>query len=137
MDIKEALKICEEFATKYKVIFEEKGEVGFGRNCVGFIKGTNYVNFNPHNSDKYEFIPELQCDVCYPPEEVKDAYHKHDCLSVLVYGEDYDKAIIQLAKWVLHLKGQGEVSIKRYDTGAVGIQAIISGLTGYCVYVKE
>ena len=31
------------FAEKHGLIFEERGEVGFGRPCVGFTDGTRYV----------------------------------------------------------------------------------------------
>jgi hypothetical protein len=49
--------VCNEFALKHKVIFEEDGEVGMGRPCVGFVRGDGYVDYNPylHEWGKMEF----------------------------------------------------------------------------------
>ena len=66
----------------------------------------------------------------------EDAYHKHDCLCVLVHDDDYDAALIELDTWIEHLESQGQVSIERYETGAKGMQAIISGLIGFAVRIS-
>lgn len=129
---KEARKICAEFASKHQLIFSDNGEVGFGRPCVGFLHGDNYVEHNPRDLEKYKVIPHLECEKCYAPDGV-DAYHKHNCLAVLGHGEE---AIKQLAEWVQHLESQGEVSVETYQTGATGIQAVFSGFTAKAIMIK-
>lgn len=128
----QARKICQDFALKHKVIFQDEGECGFGRECVGFNSGDKWIDHNPRNSGgDYEPIKELACDAAYPPEGVA-AYHKHDCLAVLGRG---DEAIIGLAKWVLTMEAAGTVEIREFKTGATGIQALLSGLFGRAVFV--
>lgn len=57
------------------------GEVGFGRECVGVLVGTSYVNTPGRTMD---FAP-------------GGAYHKHDCLAVLGRGPVAER---QLYTWV-------------------------------------
>jgi len=133
MDYQEAKQVCEQFAIKHKVIFDDEGTCGFGRECVGFTSGDKWIDFNPHSSATYEPIKECQSEHVSPPDGV-DAYHKHDCLAVLGRGED---AVIQLAQWVKHMEAAGEVSIKDFATGAVGVQALFSGVMGRCVMVTS
>lgn len=73
-----------EWASRFGCTLSVKGEVGFGRPCVGILNGQSYVDYG---YDLGIWTPE-------------DAYHKHDCLAVLVYGDDYDKGLEQLIKWV-------------------------------------
>lgn len=127
-------EICEQFARKHKVIFEERGEVGFGRPCVGFVKGNGYIDYAPFDFRTMESISPPD-DRLSPPESVPDAYHKHPCLAVLVHDDNYQAAIDQLAAWVQHLDTQGVVSVESYSTGATGIQALVSGVTGYAVRI--
>lgn len=117
------------FANEHKVILEDRGEIGFGRPCVGFLR-QSYIAFNPTKEPDYDYVwPE---DIrLRPPKTVVDAYHKHDCLAVLVHGDDYDKALAQLNAWVGHLEAQGTVELAQYKTGATGIQAIISGYSSF------
>lgn len=61
-----------------------------------------------------------------------NSYHKRDSLAVLGRG---DEAVIGLAKWVLKLEAAGEVKIVQYETGAVGMQALFSGVTARAVTV--
>jgi len=133
MNAIEAREICQVFANKHKVIFEDEGECGFGRECVGFNYGGAWVDHNPYHRETYDPIPEFACPDAEAPEGV-DFYHKHDCLAVLGRG---DKAIIQLAQWVRHMEAQGEVEIVEYETGAVGVQAIISGVVSKTVMIRK
>ena len=139
LTITRARKICQNFANEYKVIFEDKGECGFGRPCVGITSGTNWIHHNPCSMEgDYLPIPELACDACHPPNTVVDYYHKHDCLAVLYHGDSYrDWAIIQLAMWIQHMKHQGSVHIIQFATGAAGIQALVSGLTSKAVFIGD
>ena len=132
MTYEQAKVICEKFALQHKLIFEQEGEVGFGRECVGFLHVDNYVDYNPSNVTTHEPIAELECEHCCPPPGV-NAYHKHDCLAVLGRGET---AIIGLAQWVRSMEEKGKVEIVRFCTGATGIQALLSGMTGRAVIVK-
>lgn len=64
----DARAICERFAVDHKVIFDDEGEVGFGRECVGFRDGGKYIDHNPCTSGgDYEPIKELACDACHAP----------------------------------------------------------------------
>lgn len=132
----DARAICERFAIKHKVIFDDEGECGFGRKCVGFRDGGKWIDHNPCKSDgNYEPIKELACDACYAPSDV-NSYHKHNCLAVLGRGLGRgDEAVIGLAKWVMKLEAAGEVKIVEYETGATGIQALLSGVCARAVMV--
>jgi hypothetical protein len=122
------------FAKKHALKLEKMGEVGFGRPCVGFIAGNGYVDYN---ALKYpNLTPAFPQDDPYcPPEDVKDAYHKHDCLAVLVYNEDYEEALRQLNIWVEDIESRGG-KIYPFETGATGIQAMLSGRTGWALRFK-
>ena len=125
------------FANEHKVILEDRGKVGLGRPCVGFLRNGSYVAFNPRKSSPdFEYIwPEDSR--FYPPVTVEDAYHKHDCFAVLVYNADNDEALTQLAAWVEHLEAQGTVELAEYETGATGMQALFSGLFSYAFRFAE
>lgn len=125
------------FANEHKVILEDKGEVGFGRPCIGFLHGTRYVAFNPRKHPDYDHVWPKDERLC-PPSRTADAYHKHDCLAILVHGDDYDEALAQLNAWVEYLEAQGAVELVEYETGATGMQAIISGLFSHAFrFIEE
>ena len=48
-----------EFANRFKLIFEEEGEVGFGRECVGLTNGSNYVDYNPISGPNYDYVKDF------------------------------------------------------------------------------
>ena len=79
-----------EWAAKGGALLEINGEVGFGRPCVGICKGSSYIDYSYDD------------DIWHP----EDAYHKHDCLAVLVRGERED-ALEQLYQWVKWLDENG------------------------------
>jgi len=127
-DVKSRVAVIQEFANKHKLVFEDEGECGMGRECVGLIRNNSWVSFNPIDSVNYDYIDGFYSDKFYDisPE---DAYHKHDCLAVLGRGE---KAINQLAEWVEKLN-ELNVTVESYATGATGFQAMLSGVTGLAV----
>jgi hypothetical protein len=131
-----ARQICQQFANQHKIIFEDKGEIGFGRPCVGFIRGHGYIDVNPRQLeepfDHLEAFYDERLSFCAP----FNAYKKHSCLAVLVPHDDYESAIEQLANWVESLNKIG-IEIQSYSTGATGTQAIFSGIIAYAVKVKE
>ena len=49
----------QEFANRFKLIFEDDGEVGFGRKCVGLTNGSNYVDYNPTQYPDYDYVEEF------------------------------------------------------------------------------
>lgn len=123
------MKICEAFALKHKLVFGDEGEVGFGRECVGFKHGDSYVDYNPLTNNYTDYVHEYDSRLV-PPENTPDAYHKHDCLVVLGRGE---KAVSQLARWVESLESHGEVYIDQYETGHKDfINITFHGLTKMC-----
>jgi len=134
LTIAKAKEICQNFANIHDLVFKEDGECGFGRECVGFLHGDNWVSFNPMSSGgDYEPIKGFQCESAYAPEGV-ESYHKFDCLAVLGRGP---KAIKQLAVWVQSIEAAGNVEIATYLTGATGIQARVSGITGKALLCGE
>lgn len=126
--LEEHRKNIQDFADKWNVEYTEEGEIGFGRECVGLLKDDNYIAYNPTDDSTYENISEFYNEVLYDitPE---NAYHKGCYLAVLGRNED---RIIQLSEWIDKLK-ELDVSIVKYKTGAVGIQALISGEYAYTV----
>lgn len=125
--IKEHRDNIQDFANKHKIVFEDNGEIGFGRECVGLLRGDNYIEYNPTDRD-YKDLPEFYDERFYEiaPE---NAYHKGSYLAVL--GRD-EKSIVQLSEWVDALNKIG-VEIGSYPTGATGFQAVISGFAAYAI----
>lgn len=115
MTAKEARGICHAFANKLGVEFHARGEVGFGRPCVGFQHGGSYLDYNPYDFRSGEFVFE-DCRGLNPPHGV-NFYHKHDCMAVLAEDEDdasYDEAIVGLALWVQSIEAHGEPYLSVY-----------------------
>lgn len=130
--LEECREVIQEFANRFKLIFEEEGECGFGRECVGLSDGVNYVDYNPIDMVKYDYIKEFFDERFYDIAPT-DAYHKHNCLAVLGRGEE---AIRQLADWVDKLNEIGVV-VAKYKTGATGLQAMFTGTHNYAVRVQN
>lgn len=124
-----------DFAKKHDLTFVFDGECGFGRPCVGFSVVGNYVEYNPTSFPDYNNIADLYSEKHYSIAP-KDAYHKHDCMAVLVENENKEEALKQLLEWVEELEKQN-VRIEKYKTGAIGMQAMLSGTTGYALVIKE
>ena len=128
MKLQEHKQRIQDFADKWGLEFLEEGECGFGRKCVGLAKGDRYIDYNPYDNSTFDFIDEYYSedlvDMAAP-----DAYHKHPCLAVLGRGE---AAIVQLSEWVQKLVEEN-AEVVRYDTGARGIQAMVTGSHGYTV----
>ncbi len=136
-----AREICQQFANKHRVVFVDKGECGFGRPCVGFTHGDCYIAFNPISVDppNYKVKDLLPSDTRLHAPAGVDAYHKHDCLAVLAFGDepDYEKAIEQLATWIAKLESFGDVKIVDYATEATGLQALFSGASAKAVVIES
>lgn len=118
----------QEFANKHKIIFDDEGECGFGRECVGLTNGNNWVDYNPTSYPDISYV-EGFFDERFFDITPENAYHKHNCIAVLGRG---DSAIIELSEWIDKLNEIG-VTVEKYKTGATGIQAMISGLFGTAI----
>ena len=144
------------FANKHKLILQDRGAVGFGRACVGFETGAAYVDYNPQRrlevSPYYEDVWPRDRRLDPPADKTPNAYHKHDCLAVLIdrkhpipeggsedYSDEaYDEALEELLAWVEHLEAQGELHIVDFETGASGLQAVLTGAFGKAIrFVEE
>lgn len=114
-----------DFAESIGCVLIENGECGFCRPCVGISEPTvdHYVDINPFDYEKdcYEedysdgyifgYSEDLEPDQDLTP----NAYHKHSCMAVLVYDEDYDKAITELYDWVVGIQSKGEVELRKHS----------------------
>ena len=156
MDIATARDICQRFANEHEIIFKKRGTCGFGRPCVGFSSGDQWIDYNPYHRTTYEPLPGFSGDRLRAPYDlVPDTYHKADCLAVLAHPKaergsgmfagdldemdlyDYDPAIIQLALWVQHMEAQGPLEVVDHETGATGLQVIVSGLLGRAIRLRH
>jgi hypothetical protein len=81
------LEAAQLWAAKNRCYIELEGEVGFGRDCVGVLQGTHYVDTPGSDRNDFEGHSEEYLRRVKPPEQVS-AYHKHDCLCVLGHGDD-------------------------------------------------
>lgn len=114
----------------------EVGQVGFGRPCVGIVeKGADsYVSYRIYD-DKYETTSD--CSAAWGADRPDKAYHKHDCLAVLMPTADFDlgpsdaekaEAVAALDKWLGAIIYAGYKQ-QKYDAGPHAIQAILGNLT--------
>lgn len=85
-------------------------------------------------ADDLKTCQTIACAAAEPPDDVVDAYHKHDCLAVLGRGA---RAVYQLAQWVRSMEAAGRVEVVDYETGATGMQAAFFGAIGYVVVVHK
>lgn len=119
------IEYLKQFAEKLDCVFVDKGEVGFGRPCVGILKKEveHYLDINPfdyeieHTLEDYSDCYIFGCDerLSANYETVPDAYHKHSCTAVLVHGDDYEAAINQLYIWMSGIEAHGEVEVKKHS----------------------
>ncbi len=123
----------QKFANEHGIVLKLKSEVGFGRPCIGFTHGNGYIDYNPIHMGTYDDLPGFE-DRRISEAAPVDAYHKHQCLAVLV-ETDRERAIAQLAEWVDAMNEIG-VEIVEYETGAKGVQAQLTGVLGYAVRPK-
>jgi hypothetical protein len=115
MENKEIVQKLQEFADKFDLEFNNPGECGIFRPCVGFVKDGSYVGYNPYSAPSYKQIEELY-DSRWGKISPKDAYHKFDCLAVLIKNDDIVEAQKQLLDWVEKMEAIG-VELVQYETG--------------------
>jgi hypothetical protein len=67
-----------------------KGEIGFGRKCVGILAEGQYPDY------EWDDQPVWQQEVWTPP----NAYHKHPCVAVLGHGEKAEDELYEWLRWL-------------------------------------
>lgn len=105
-----------EWAAKWGGALQLNGTVGFGRECVGILLGSAYLDY----SHIYDLEPQPEF---WAPE---DSYHKHDCVAVLGHGDD---SIDQLYEWVKWLDGHGWTVEEVSRQPSHALDAIFNGLS--------
>jgi hypothetical protein len=116
------------WASEWGVTYQ-RGEVGFGRQCVGFIhdESGSYVDLYETDANWLPVDRDLE-RITRPAPDVPDAYHKHDCLAVLVHGEDLNSAVRQLHTWVEALRSDG-LSVKVVPRLTMDVSALLGART--------
>lgn len=82
------------WAAKNNLQLKLEGTCGFGRDCVGVIRGENYPDYEWYDKDTDERL-DNNGEVWVP----KDAYHKHTCVAVLGRGERAEAQLYDWLKW--------------------------------------
>jgi hypothetical protein len=117
--INKIIQFCDEIDAEFHI----HSSCGIVRPCIGIIKDNGFVSYNPiydwGNIEPYEmknkdnegdYITELYCEE-FDKIKASDAYHKFDCLAVLLSesnaNKNYKEAIGQLYKWVIALEKIG------------------------------
>jgi len=132
----ESEDICRNFADEHGIEYR-LGEVGFGQPCVGYLvtedeKRGSYIDYNPVNQVGQHYFP---FNECLEPINITDAYHKHDCMCVLLRDDLADKAlevaVCQLANWVIQYDMIGVVVME------FASDVPSSGGVGHCFIRKD
>jgi hypothetical protein len=136
MTIQEKTTYLQEFAKKHGIEFKTTGEIGIGRECVGFLKQNSYIAYNPTTYPDWERIEEYYSELHYELS-APNAYHKDDYIAVLITDEcNEEQAITELYDWVKKLE-EYNVKFVEYSTGATGLQAMFSGITNFCAVIEK
>lgn len=120
------------WASDRKLILEDRGEVGFGRPCVGITDGRAYIDLGPEETiDMPHGAPisfATRLDEAKAPDHV-NYYHKTECLAVLVEGDDYDAGLSQLFDWVQSIDEAGLIVKQEARRPTNAIEAVMHGTT--------
>jgi hypothetical protein len=82
------------WAAKNDVKLDLKGEVGFGRECVGISRHEIYPDYNWYDKKTWNRI-DKNGEVWTP----ENAYHKHPCVAVLGRGKVAEEQLYDWLKW--------------------------------------
>jgi hypothetical protein len=108
------------------------GECGFGRPCVGVNGAGQWIDWRTHQPPNYEVV-----GVPYDGLVPDDAYHKHDCVCVLVQGDDYAQAWWQLGCWLDNIIDGGWKVLHADRTPTDPLDAIFHGLRSHRLWHPE
>lgn len=86
----EQVRYLADWAVRNDCQFKLEGEVGFGRECVGMLRGNSYLDYS-------HLWQEMPGEEFWWPQ---NAYHKHDCMAVLGRGPDAVRELYDWAKWL-------------------------------------
>lgn len=100
-----------EWAARWGAHLTIAGTVGIGRECVGIVQDSSYIDYSDLTTGAEFWTPE-------------DAYHKHDCVAVLGRG---DQAVAQLYDWVKWLDDHGYTVETVARNPSSGLEAILNG----------
>lgn len=149
MNMQDKITFMQTWAAQQSAQLVTRGEVGFGRPCVGVTVGQSYLDFTWTG---YDPDPE-KMKALYADERIRafrqavpqDAYHKHECMAVLVnavhdgedvIGADYGTALNQLYDWIKWCEDNGwgvEVRARQTfnepGTPGANLELLMNGLT--------
>lgn len=102
-----------EWASRFGATLQIAGTVGIGRECVGVLSGSSYID----TADVKDREAYREGGDWWQPE---DAYHKHDCMAVLGRGDD---ALAHLYAWVKWADehGYGVEDVYREPSSAIDL----------------
>lgn len=118
------------WAAKNNVQLNLKGEVGFGRECVGITTESNYPAYEWDDPETCERL-DNNGEVWIP----KDAYHKSPCVAVLGRGEEAESQLYDWLKWFDDNGFKVETGDQEMDP-KLGIIGLMMGKNRYVRIVK-
>ena len=117
----------EKFCKETGFVFQEKGEIGFGRECVGILDPVtdSYVAYEALYDDEGD--SPSYCPIYSHSAEIADnAYHKGPYLAVLLRYIDKEAAIKELDEWVGRILAKG-YKIQEYQNKGNDIAEFLTG----------
>ena len=94
MTHQEKLDWMRAWCQKAGVMLDLDTQCGFGRECVGIVRGGHFPDYEWLQEGSYERA-DNNGKVWTPP----DAYHKHPCVAVLGLGETAEAQLYDWLKW--------------------------------------
>ena len=129
----EKIEWMQEYCGKYGLELELEGTCGFGRPCVGVLVNDLYPDYAWYSAD-YSRQADKNGRVWTP----EHAYHKHECVAVLVTDENTQEAAEdELFNWLWWFESNGFV----VETGKLeqrtGLDEIFGQDSYYARMVKK
>lgn len=117
------------FCFAHDIELVEKGEIGFGRPCVGIYKDGCFVGYNSFWYAGGELHYYFKEDKRFEQLKTENSYHKVDCFAVICEDDvfKYRNAVIELANWIYSIEEIGKVSIKSYQSKNMNAKTFFTG----------
>lgn len=117
----------------------EKGEVSFGRSCVGIFKDGSFVGYNSFYYNNGKLIYYFKNDKRFENLRAENAYSKCDCFAVICEDDvfKYRNAVIELANWIYSLEKVASIKIKTYESKSTNAKVFFTGNTTMYEMVLE